>query len=119
MNLSAVVVERIVAGRDHDAAVEAVGLRDVGHRGRRGHVEQVGIGPRGSDARCEGIFEHIRRAARVLADDDARVVVHVRLAVLVEVPAEEAADFKGMFGGQSYVGFAAEAVGSKIFSHCY
>ena len=72
-----------------------------------------------SDARSEGILEHIRRAARVLADDYTSVVVHVRLAVLVEVPAEEAADFKGMFGGQSYVGFAAEAVSSKIFSHCY
>ena len=39
------------------------------------------------------------------------------LALFVIIPAQETADLVGMVGGQGVVGFAAEAVSAKIFTH--
>ena len=113
--LDAVVVEGVVARRDHDAAVEFVGFGDECHRGRGGDVEQVGVGARRGDACGQGVFQHVRRAARVLADDDAcRLAVGVLGGVIV---AEEAADLECVLGCQRDTGFTAEAVRTKVFSH--
>ena len=116
--LDAVVVERVVAGRDHDAAVEVVHAGDVGHRGRRSDVQQIGVCAGGRQTGTKAVLKHVGAAAGVLADDDAgRLVVAVALAELVVIPAEEAAHLVGVVGGQRDPGFAAEAIGPKILSH--
>ena len=57
--LDAVVVERVVAGRDHDAAVKVIHAGDVGHRGRRGDMQQIGICTRSSQASNQAVFKHV------------------------------------------------------------
>ena len=111
--LDAVVVERVVGGGDHDAAVEVVHPRDVGDGGGGGDVHDVGVGAAGHQAGAERVFEHVAGAAGVLADDDLGLLAEARAVV----PAEVAADLDGVLEGQVLVGFPAEAVGSEIFAH--
>ena len=112
--LYAVVIVRIVACRDHDAAVEIVRARDVGHARRRGDVQQVRVRTGGREPRAERRFKHIARTAGVLAYDH---LCPVRLAAVV--PAEIAAYAEGVVDCQIYVCFPAEAVSSEIFTHCF
>ena len=111
--LDAVVVEGVVAGGDHDAAVEVVGARDERHARGRGDVQQIGVGARGGETGAQRVLEHVARAAGVLADDDLGLVVPS------VVPADVAADAEGVVDGQSDVGLAAEAVRPKVFTHVF
>ena len=116
--LDAVVVVRVVAGRDHDAAVEVVHTGNVGHGRGGGDVEQIGVCTRGGQASHQTILEHIRATAGVLTDDDTgRLVVAVALAHCVIILAKEAANLVGVVSGQRDSGFATEAIGPKILSH--
>ena len=116
--LYAIVVERIVAGRDHDAAVELVGMGDPGHAGRGGDVEHVGVRAAGRQARDQRVFKHVGRAAGVLADDDLRVLpVAGEAPLLGVVPAQEAPHLVGVVRRQCNVGLPPEAVGAEIFAH--
>ena len=98
--LDAVVVIRIVAGRDHDAAVKIIHASDVSHGRGRGDVEQVSVCAGGRQACHQAVLEHIRAAAGVLADDDASGIgVTVALAQSIIVPAQETAHLIGMVCG--------------------
>ena len=114
-DLDAVVVKGVVARGDHDPAIEAVDPRDIRNGGRRRDVQHIGIRPRRGDPGNERIFKHIARAACILANDDARTLAAFLL--LPVIPAQEAADLIGMVCREPKVGFSAEAVRSKIFSH--
>ena len=111
--LDAVVVERVVAGGDHDAAVKVVHAGDVGHRGRGGDVHDVGVRAGGHQARAQRVLEHVGGPAGVLADDHLALLALARAVV----PAQEAADLDRVLKRQRLVGFAAEAVRAEIFSH--
>ena len=116
--LDAVVVVGVVAGRDHDAAVEVVHPRDVGHARRGGDVQQVGVRPGCHQAAHQRVLEHIRAAPGVLADHDAgRLAVAAALAQHPVVPPEKAPDLVGVVSGEFHICFPAEAVGAEIFSH--
>ena len=110
--LDAVVIEGVVAGGDHDAAVEPLRPGDIGHAGRGGHVEQVSVGARGSHAGGQGVLQHIAGTAGILADDDPTL-----LALLPEVPTQEAAHPIGVLRHQVHIGLTAESIRTKIFSH--
>ena len=112
-DLDAVVVVRVVGRGDHDAAVELVDTGDVRDRRSRGDMHDVCVGTGGHEARAERVLEHVARTAGVLTDDDFRFFAFAGAVV----PAEETADLDGVFKGQVFVGFAAEAVGSEIFTH--
>ena len=116
--LDAVVIIRVVAGRNHDATVEVVHAGDVGHTGRRSDVQQIGVCAGGSQTSNQAILEHIGAAAGILANDDAGgLVVAVALAQGVVVPSQEAANLVSVVSGQINASFPTEAIGSKIFSH--
>ena len=116
--LDAVVVERVMAGGDHNAAVKIIHTGNVGHAGGGGDVEQVGICAGSSQARHQAVLEHIGTTAGVLTDDDAgRIRIAIALTELVVIPAEETAYLIGMISSQSDSGFTTEAIGSKILSH--
>ena len=78
--------------------------RDVGHGGRGGDVEHIGVRTGGHQARHQRVLEHIAGAATgVLADDDAGGAFLRRAAFLrgpspffCIVPAEETADLIGV-----------------------
>ena len=112
--LYAVVVIRVVACGDHNAAVKIIRARDVGHARRGGDVQQVRVRAGGGKPRAERRFKHIARAAGVLADND---LCPVRFAAVV--PAEVAANAECVVDCQIYVCFPAEAVSSEIFTHCF
>lgn len=116
--LDAVIVVRIMAGRDHDAAVEIVHTGDVSHRRRSGDVEQISVRAGSGQTSHQAVLEHIRTAAGILADDNTgRLVVAIALTQSVIIPAEEATNLVGVVCGQSDSSFATEAIGSKVFSH--
>ena len=116
--LDAVVVVGVVAGRDHDAAVEIIHPGDVGHRRRSSDVEQISICTRCRQASDQTVFEHIRTTTGVLADDNAcRFVIAVTLTQSIVIPTQKTTNLVGMVSGQSDSSFTTEAIGSKILSH--
>ena len=116
--LDAVVVERVMAGGDHNAAVKIIHAGNVGHAGGGGDVEQVGIRTGSGQARHQAVLEHVGAAAGILADDDAgRLVVTAALPQCIIIPAQKTAHLVGVVGGQVHSGLATEAVCTKIFSH--
>lgn len=118
IQLDAVIVVGIMAGRDHDATVEVVHAGNVGHTGRSSDVQQVGICAGGGQASNQAILEHIGATASVFANDDAgKLVVAVALTQGVVVPAQKTANLVGMICGQSDPSFTTEAIGSKILFH--
>ena len=116
--LDAVVIVRIVAGGDHDAAVKIIHTGDVGHTGRGGDVQQIGICTRSGQTSHETVLEHIAGAAGILTNDNAgRIRIAVAFPEHVVVPAQETAYLIGMICSQSDSGFATEAICTKVFSH--
>ena len=116
--LDAVVVVGVVAGGDHDAAVEALGTDNEGHAGGGGNVEQIGVCAGGNQTAHQAVLEHVARPAGILADDDSGGAVGAGAALqLGVVPAEKTTDLEGVVSGKIAVGFSTEAVGSKIFAH--
>ena len=95
--LDAVVVERVMAGGDHNAAVKIIHAGNVCHAGGSGDVEQEGIRAGGSQTCNQTILEHIGAAAGVLANDDAcRLIVAIAFTQSVVIPAEEATYLIGL-----------------------
>ena len=116
--LDTIIVIRIVAGRDHDAAIEIVHAGNVSHRRRGGDVQQVGVCAGSGQASDKTIFKHIGAAAGVLADNDTgRLAVAVALAEHIIIPAKEAANLVGVVGSQINTSFTTEAISSKVLSH--
>ena len=114
----AVIVVGIMAGRDHDAAVEVVHAGNISYRRRSSDVQQIGVCAGSSQTSNQAILEHIGAATSVFTNDDScRLVVAVALAQCVIIPAKEAANLVGMVGGQVNTSFSTEAIGSKILSH--
>ena len=116
--LDAVIIIRVVTGRDHDAAVKVVHAGNISHGGRSGNVQQVGICARGGQTCNQTVLEHIGAAAGVLADNDTGgLIVAVALAQSVIIPAQKTANLVGVVGSQINTSFTTEAIGSKILSH--
>jgi hypothetical protein len=65
--LDAVVLGRVVRGRDDGAEIE----REQGHRGSREHAREHSIAARRDDAADERLLELHARGARVTPDEDA------------------------------------------------
>ena len=74
-------------------------------------MEQIRVSAGSSQACAKGRLKHITGPAGIFADN------HFRLMVLSIIPAQEAADLKGMVNGQILVGFSAKTVGTKILTH--
>ena len=60
--LDTVIVVRIVAGRDHDTAVEIIHTSDVGHGRGGGNMKQISVCTGSSQARDQAVLKHIRTA---------------------------------------------------------
>jgi hypothetical protein len=73
--LDAVILERIVRGRDHDAEIGAQAARQHGDGRRRQRPDQHDIHAHGDEARGQRRLDHIAREPRVLADDDKMAMV--------------------------------------------
>ena len=117
--LDAIVVERIVAGGDHDAAVEISRSRNVGNAGRRCYVQHIYVCAGGCEARGQRVFEHIAGKPGILAEDDVRFIAFgmFHLRVFRVVPPQEKSDLEGMDRCKIYVGVSSESICSKILSH--
>ena len=86
--LDAVVIIRIVAGRDHNATIKVIHTCNISHRRRCGNMEQIGICTRSSQTSNQAVLKHIRAAASVLTDNDtSRISITVTLAQSIVIPA--------------------------------
>ena len=116
--LDTVIIVRVVAGRDHDAAIKVIHASDVSHTGRSSDMQQVSVCSGGGQSCDQTVFEHIGAAAGVFADYNAcRLVVAIALAEHIVIPAQKATNLVGMVGSQINTSFTTEAIGPKILSH--
>ena len=108
--LNAVIAKRVVARADHDAAIEAA-LHGLMRHARRGdHVQHIGVRTARDQTAHQRRLEHITRATRVLAHDDACLA----LAVGAVIPAHKTANLISVLYRQPNVGLTAKAVGAKV-----
>ena len=116
--LDTVVVVGIVAGGDHNTAVKFIHPGHIGHRGGGGHVKQIRIGTGGSKTCHQSILKHIAGAAGILADNHSgRLRILGPALQFPIVPAQKTSHLKSMVRSEIHIGFAAEAVSSKILAH--
>src|SRR5207249_563934 len=69
--LDAVVLERVVGGGEHDAAVGIERAREERDARRREHADRVAVGAGGEETRHHGRLEQRPREARVAADHES------------------------------------------------
>ena len=109
-DLDAVILERIVACRDHHAAVESLRPNDIGDGGRRRHVQKVDVRTRSRRTRRERVFERVGGAARILAHCDT----HALPLIAGVIPAQKPPHAERVDGSQPFVRLPAESVRSEI-----
>ena len=107
----AIIIEGIVTGGNHHAAVKTIRPGYIGHRGCCGHMQQIHIRARGSNSSADRVLQHVAGAAGILAYYNARPLI------ASIVPSQKASDFIGMLGSQLLIRLASETVRSKISSH--
>ena len=107
--LDAVVFVRIVRGRDHHAEIGAHGARQHADRRRRDRAENQRVHAHRREARDHGVFDHVARQARVLADDHAMAIV-----AALEHQSRGLPDLEGELRRDEAVGHAANAVCAEI-----
>ena len=110
--LDAVVVERIVRGRDHDAEVGAHRAGQHGDGRRRHRAEQQHVHADRGEAGDQRGLDHVAGKPRILADDDAMAVL-----AAAEDEAGRLADLERQFRRDHAVGAAANAVGAEILAN--
>ena len=110
-DFDSVVIERVVAGGDHNSAVKVFGTDNIGNaRGGR-YVQQISVCSRCGQSCYQRIFEHVAGASGVFSNDDLCFVV------FSEIPSEESSHFICMLNRQINVCFSAKSICSKIFTH--
>ena len=112
--LDAIVMGRIVAGRNHHAQIRAHGAGEQAHR-RGGHrAEQEHVHTRGGQPRRQRVFKHIARQARVLANDHT---VNT-LCVAAEILSNGRANAQGHISRHRVdIGGATHAICAKKLCH--
>ncbi len=110
--LDAVVVERIVRGRDHDAEIGAHRAGQHGDRGRRHRAEQQHVHADRGEARDQRGLDHVAGEPGVLADDHAVAVLAAPEHEPGRLP-----DLQRQFRRDHAVGAAANAVGAEILAN--
>ena len=113
--LDAVVVVRIVRGRDHDAEIGAQRPRQHRHGRRRDRSEQEHIHAGRAEAGHQRVLEHVARQPRILADHDPVPVI-----ATLERQAGGHAHLHGDFWRhRKFIGLPPNPVSTKILSrHC-
>ena len=97
--LDAVVLVRVVRGRDHHAEIAAHRARQHRDRWRRHGAQQQHVDAHRSEAGDQRIFDHVAREPGVLADHHAMAVL-----AAVKDEARRLADFQRHVGGDLAVG---------------
>ena len=109
-DLQAVVVGRVVGGRDHDPGTEVAAAGEEGEGRRRQGAGKVDVGAHAGRPGRDRRHEHAARAAGVLADDE-------RLAARQELMGRRPAEGIGQGRLEVDVGDPADPVGSEEPGH--
>ncbi len=114
--LDAVVLVGIVRCRDHHTDIGAQRARQHGHSRRRNRAKKKDVKAGSGEPRDQGVFQHVARQARILADHDAIAV----LAALEEIAHRDPDLHRHIWRHRVGVRLAANTVGSEIaFAHKY
>ena len=116
--LDPVIIIGIMAGRDHNTTVKAIGTGNISHRRRCCHVEKISIRSGRHQSANQRILKHIAGTSGILADHDPGCS---RLsgppAQFIIIPSQKTPDLKCMIRRQRNTRFSTEAICTKIFSH--
>lgn len=110
-DLDSIVIIWIVAGRNHNAAVEIFCTDYICHTWRGGNMQQKCICSGCRNTGNQRILKHVTTTTYVLSDNDPSPVI------LVVIPAQVTSNFICMIRGQYFVCLTAKTVCSEIFSH--
>ncbi len=109
--LDAVVVERIVRGRDHHAEIGAHRARQHRNGRRRHRTEQQHVHADRGEARLQRRLDHVAGQPRILADHDAMPMI-----AALEHEARRLAHAQRQLRRDHAVGATADSVRPKIFA---
>ena len=109
--LDAVVLERVVRGRDHHAEIGPHRARQHGDGRRRHRAEQEHVHADRGEAGLQRRFDHVARQARILADHHPMPVV-----AALEQQSRRLADAKRQLRRDHAVGAAPDPVGAEVFA---
>ena len=109
--LYAVIIIRVMACTYHYAAVKSFRTRNVCDARRGGNMHKVDVRSAGGEPGSQRTLIHVGAAPCVLAYNNGTLMLTPIVA------AEKAADFECVLNGELFIGFAAEAVGTKVFRH--
>ncbi len=107
--LDAVILVRIVRGRDHHAKIGAHGAGEHGDGRRRHRAEQQHVDAHGGEARLQRRLDHVARQPRILADHNAMAML-----AIAEGEARRLPDLERELGRDRLVGHAAHPIGAEI-----
>ena len=111
--LDAVVVERVVRGRDHDPEIGAHRMSQVPDGRGRHRAEQEHVHAGRGETGGQRVFQHVARAPRILADHHPMFAVAL---VAAKELARRRAQFQRHLGGHRMgVGASPHPVGPKEF----
>ena len=113
--LDAVVLERVVRGRDHHPEIGAHRAREHAHRRRRHRADEEDVHADRGEARGQRRLEHVARAAGVLADQHPVGVAAVGEVAPGRLPEPE----RRLGRHRRVVGAAAHAVGAEELLSCH
>ena len=106
-----IVVERVMACRDHDPTVKILCPCHIGNTWSRRHMKQIDICPGCRQTCNQCIFKHVATASRILTDHN------LRLVLFPIIPSKKSSDFKCMLYRQNFICLTTKSICSKIFSH--
>ena len=109
--LDAVVIESVMAGRDHHAAVKAICTHHKADRGCGGYMEQAGISTGCGNTGCQSVLQHIAGTACIFTDDNS-----CPLRILI-IMTQKSANPIGVICRQIYTSLSAKSVRTKVISH--
>ncbi len=110
-HLNPVIIIRIMACRNHNAAIKILAAHHVGNTWCRGHMEQIYVRPARGKTRRERVLKHIAGAAGILANH------HLCLMLLPVIPSQKPAHLKRLLHFKIYISLSPKTIRPKIFAH--
>ncbi len=110
-NFNSIIIERVMACRNHNAAVKALCAHHIRNAGCCGYMKQICICAGSCDSCCQSVLKHIAASSCIFTDHNLCLVISSI------VPAQVSSDLEGMLYSQFHICLPAEAVCTEIFSH--
>ena len=108
---NAIVMKRIVTGRNHNSTVKIFRPHYIGNAWCGGYMKQIRIRTGSSQSCNQRILKHVAASSCIFSDHNLCFVFSS------VIPSKESSYFISMFHSQIHIRFSTKTIGTKIFSH--